>query len=214
VVDDFGVKYGKKEDMDHLVKTLGDRYPIKVDLKAEFYLGITIKWDYDKRTAKLSMPDYVKEALLEFQHKGTNKIKFNSPSTYTPPVYGKKQQMAKIDETNPINKKETKLLQQVCGKFFHHARAVDTTILHALNDLATQTTKGTGKAMEEALTHFLNYCATHPDAELIFRASDMVLLHNHLDAAYLVASEARSRAGGFTYMGNHKGQPQIINGAI
>jgi hypothetical protein len=46
VVDDFGVKYEKKEDMDHLVETLGDRFPIKVDLKAEFYLCITIKWDY------------------------------------------------------------------------------------------------------------------------------------------------------------------------
>jgi hypothetical protein len=63
VVYDFGVKYEKKEDMDHLVKTLGDRYPIKVDLKAEFYLGITIKWDYNNRTAKLSMSGYVKEAL-------------------------------------------------------------------------------------------------------------------------------------------------------
>jgi hypothetical protein len=47
VVDAFGVKYERKEDMDHLVKTLGDRYPIKVDLTAEFYLGITIKWDYE-----------------------------------------------------------------------------------------------------------------------------------------------------------------------
>jgi hypothetical protein len=108
VVDDFGVKYGKKEDMDHLVKTLGDRYPIKVDLKAEFYLGITIKWDYNNKTVKLSMPGYVKEALLQFQHEGTNEIKFNSPSPYTPPMYGKKQQMAKIDETNPINKKSNK----------------------------------------------------------------------------------------------------------
>jgi hypothetical protein len=61
VVDDFGVKYKKKEDMDHLVRTLGDRYAIKVDLKAEFYLGITIKWDYENRTAKLSMPGYVKK---------------------------------------------------------------------------------------------------------------------------------------------------------
>jgi hypothetical protein len=83
VVDDFGVKYENKEDMDHLVKTLGDRYPIKVGLKAEFYLGITIKWDYENRTAKLSMPGYVKEALLEFQHEGTNEVKFNSPSPYT-----------------------------------------------------------------------------------------------------------------------------------
>jgi hypothetical protein len=41
-----------------------------------------------------------------------------------------------------------------------------------------------------------------------------MVLHNHSDAAYLVASEARSRAGGFTYMGNHQGRPQIINGAI
>jgi hypothetical protein len=48
-------------------------------------------------------------------------------------------------------------------------------MLHALNDLATQTTKGTEKSME-ALTHFLNYCANYPDAELLFRASNTVLI--------------------------------------
>jgi hypothetical protein len=42
VVDDFGVKYRNKEDMDHLVETIGNRYPIKVDWKAEYYLGNTI----------------------------------------------------------------------------------------------------------------------------------------------------------------------------
>ena len=62
--------------------------------------------------------------------------------------------MAKVDETNPMNKKETKLLQQVCGNVLYYARAVDTTMLHALNDLATQTTKGTEKTME-ALVPFL-----------------------------------------------------------
>jgi hypothetical protein len=120
--------------------------------------------------------------------------------------------MTKLDETNPINKKETKILQKVCGKFLYYARAIDTTMLHALNRLATQTTKGTEKTMQ-ALTHFLNYCSSHLDAEIIYRASDIVL-HNHSDAAYLVASEARSRADGFTYMGNHQGRPQIINGGI
>jgi hypothetical protein len=63
VVDDFGIKYVNKEDMDHLVATVEKRYPIKVDWKAEYYLGITIKWDYVNRTATLSMPGYVKEAL-------------------------------------------------------------------------------------------------------------------------------------------------------
>jgi hypothetical protein len=79
VVDDFGVKYEKKKDMDHLVKTLGDRYPIKFDLKAEFYLGITIKWDYENRTAKLSMPGYVKEALF-WSSNMKAQMKSNSPS--------------------------------------------------------------------------------------------------------------------------------------
>jgi hypothetical protein len=31
VVDDFGVKYVNKEDMDHLISTIGNRYPIKVE---------------------------------------------------------------------------------------------------------------------------------------------------------------------------------------
>jgi hypothetical protein len=43
VVDDFGVKYVNKENMDHLVATIEKRYPIKIDWKAEYNLGITIK---------------------------------------------------------------------------------------------------------------------------------------------------------------------------
>ena len=34
------------------------------------------------------------------------------------------------------------------------------------------------------------------------------------DAAYLVASKARSRTAGFIYMGNHEENQQIINGPI
>ena len=47
----------------------------------------------------------------------------------------------------------------MCGKFLCYARAVDTTMLYALNDyLATQITKGTEKTMEALTTHILNYC--------------------------------------------------------
>ena len=31
VVDDFGVWYTKREDAEHLLKTLQDRYPVKID---------------------------------------------------------------------------------------------------------------------------------------------------------------------------------------
>jgi hypothetical protein len=53
------------------------------------------------------------------------------------------------------------------------------------------------------MTHFLNYCATHPDAIIRYRKSDMQL-HIHSDALYLSAPEARSRAGGRHYLGNNK----------
>ena len=210
VVDDFGVKYTKKEDAEHLVATLKKRYPIKTVWEPDYYLGITLEFDYVLRTCKMSMPGYVLEALLYFQH--TNDNNTYGPSPYTAPVYGRKTQMARIDDTDPMNQKQIKLLQRVCGKFLYYARAVDCTMLHALNDLATRTHNGTQETMT-ALTHFLNYCATNPDSVVTHRASDMIL-HNHSDAAYLVASEARSRAGGFTYLGNNKNNMQIINGSI
>ena len=85
-------------------------------------------------------------------------------------------------------------------------------MLHALNDLATRVKDGTQKTVE-ALNHFLDYCATHPEAVVLYQASDMIL-HNHSDAAYLVATGARSRASEYTYLGNNPTNTQITNGLI
>ena len=41
-----------------------------------------------------------------------------------------------------------------------------------------------------------------------------MVLHNHSDATYLVAIKAKSRAGGYTYLGNNENNKQIINGPI
>ena len=62
------------------------------------------------------------------------------------------------------------------------------------------------------MLHFLNYCATHPDATVRFSASDMIL-KIHSDASYLTESHARSRVGGYFYMGN-KDNSKLNNGAI
>ena len=210
VVDDFGVKYTRKEDAEHLEKILRNHYPMKSDWTGEYYLGMTLKWDYVERTVKLSMPGYVREALLQFQHTKTKNV--YAPSPYTKPIYGKKQQMAPVDDTPPLDKKQQLLLQQICGKFLYYARAVDNTMMHALNDLATRITTGTQKT-NDALKTFLDYCATYPDAVIMYRASDMILLCDS-DAAYLVAPKARSRAGGYIYLGNRTGKPQIINAPI
>ena len=80
----------------------------------------------------------------------------------------------------------------MCGTFLYYTRAVDYTMLHALNDLATRVNDGTQKTVK-ALNHFLNHCATHPEATVLYRVSNMIL-HNHCDAANLVVTGVRSRA--------------------
>ena len=85
-------------------------------------------------------------------------------------------------------------------------------MLHVLNDLATQVNKCTQETAK-ALTHFLNYCAASPNSKVLYCASDMIL-YNHSDASFLVASRARSRAGGYTYFGNKSTNKEIINGPI
>ena len=156
------------------------------------------------------MPGYVKQALIKFHYEFSKTT--HLPLPFKALVYGQKIQMVTIDKTNAMTTVQEKLLQQVCGTFLYYARAVDCTMLHALNDLATRVKDGTQKTVE-ALNHFLDYCVTHPEVTVKYRVSDM-MLHNHSDAAYLVATGARSRATGYTYLGNDTNNKQIINGPI
>ena len=126
VVDDFGMRYKKREDAEHLLTTIQGRYPIKSGWDQTLYLGVILDFDYEKRACKMSMPGYVKQALIKFHHELSKTT--HSPSPFNAPVYGRKIQMATIDKTNPMTTIQTKLLQQVCGTFLYYARAVDCTI--------------------------------------------------------------------------------------
>ena len=85
-------------------------------------------------------------------------------------------------------------------------------MLYALNNLATRVNDGTQQTVK-AIKHFLDYCATNPEATVLYQASDMIL-QNHSDAAYLVVTEARSRAGEYTLFRNKDEKPKINNGPI
>eukprot|EP00536_Pseudo-nitzschia_multiseries_P009491 jgi/Psemu1/23324/gm1.23324_g len=86
--------------------------------------------------------------------------------------------------------------------------AINNTMLQALNGIASA--KDT-KATHEAPMYFLNYAANHPNGSIVYRASEMVLQMDS-DATYLVSHGARSRAGGYHYLGD-KGD-KMINGPI
>ena len=83
-------------------------------------------------------------------------------------------------------------------------------MLHALNNIATSTIKGTERTLT-ATNHFLKYAACNPSAAIKFKASDMKLAI-HSDAAYLVAPKARSQAAGYHFLGNKDGN--LHNGPI
>ena len=73
-------------------------------------------------------------------------------------------------------------------------------MLVALGELATKQIIGVAtKKVAEDITHFFNYCATHPNAQIKYHASEMVL-HVDSDASYLSVSKARSRVGGHHYL--------------
>lgn len=59
VVNDFGVKYVGKEHADHLVQCISEKYKLVEDYTGDLYCGITLKWNYQKRTLDISMPGYV-----------------------------------------------------------------------------------------------------------------------------------------------------------
>ena len=75
--------------------------------------------------------------------------------------------MATIDNTDSMIPVQTKRLQQVCRMISYSVRTVDCTMLHVLNDLATRVKDGTQKTVK-ALNHFLDYCATNPEATVLY----------------------------------------------
>ena len=77
---------------------------------------------------------------------------------------------------------------------------LDMMILGNCNDLGLQQTKSTMNTLNLALW-LLDYMATYPNPSITFKASDMVLWISS-DSSYLSVPNARSRVGGFHFLGN------------
>ena len=210
VVDDFGVKYVGKEHAEHLLTTINNDYTCKADWDGRRYLGLTLDWDYERREVHLSMPGYVHEALQRFNHTMPKKPQ-HQPHKHVVPTYGQTIQYAQVDDSPSIDKASKTFIQQVSGTFLYYARAVDPTMLVTLSALASAQANPTEETMEKCKT-FLNYAATHPDAIVTYRASNMIL-SIHSDASYLTEPQARSRVGGHYVMSKDVPIPPN-NGAV
>ena len=212
VVDDFGVKFMRREeDAVHLIETLQKLYEIKVDWSGQKYLGFNIKFSEDRKHVFLDMPEAMPKVHQRFHARIPQNRGAASPAVYTPPAYGKHSQMTEIDESAPATQAEVKELQEIVGCIMFYARAVDGTMLPAVNHIASEMKDATQGVMAMA-DRLLAYTVEYPNNALVLTACDMIL-HVQTDASYLSRSGARSVVGGLEYLGN-RDQPTQINGAV
>lgn len=135
-VDDFGVKFYSQADADHLINALCQHYKISIDWNGENYCGLTFDWNYAEGYVDISMPNYIKKVLHKYNHP-TPQQPVYAPHKHTPPTFGATRQYVKEDDTSPaLNSKDTKFIQGVIGSLLYYSRAIDSTMLTAINEIS------------------------------------------------------------------------------
>ena len=196
-VDNFGIKYYNCDDIAHLENTSKPQYTAKIDWEGKKFLGFTLDWNYDDGHVTLSMPNYMPHALKKLQYK-KNVFPQYSPHEYHAINWTKKgdTQYARQEDDSPfLSPKETLYVQSVVGTFLYYARAIDSTMLPALNQIGAQKLQPTQK-IKEKIQQLLDYANTYQDTSLRFYASKMQLTVVS-DASFLVLPKARSRMAGY-----------------
>ena len=144
----------------------------------------------------------LKKALKKYNHPPPIRPQY-SPHRWNRPIYGIKTQMATQEPKTTLLDKDGKTrIQSIVGTFLFYGRAVEPTVLTALNDMATMQSKPTINTFKQS-TMLLDYLATYPNAKLRFYAGNMQL-HIESDAVYLVLPGAKSRVAGYFICIHHQ----------
>ena len=82
----------RKKDAEHLLGILQRDYDLTSDWESNRYIELTLDWDYQNKQVHLSMPGYIKDALIEFKHPPPKENK-------TPRIHTLRQSMAPRSNT-------------------------------------------------------------------------------------------------------------------
>ena len=107
LVDDFGIKYVRKQHADHLLCILKEFYKVEEDWNGELYCGITIDWHYDEGYVNISMPNYVHKQLVKYKWAKPKRPQF-CPFKPNPIRYGKQSDRVDDDPESPLLDKKGK----------------------------------------------------------------------------------------------------------
>eukprot|EP00804_Cyclotella_cryptica_P029516 CCRYP_011300-RG/>CCRYP_011300-RG protein AED:0.04 eAED:0.04 QI:0/-1/0/1/-1/1/1/0/346 len=206
IVDDFGIQYSDRRHAEHLLQALQQHYTVTTDWTGTKFAGIDIKWDYNKRTCRLTMDTYISALLLKYDHPRPRKPQ-HAPHKHCKIIYGAKEQLLPDNDTSPpLDAAGIKCIQGIVGSLLYYARAMDNKLLVALSTISSQQTAATQNTAE-AVHQLLDYVATYPNDGITYRASSMVLAA-HSDASYLTEPGSRSRAGAHIFLSEDDPVPQ------
>jgi hypothetical protein len=198
IVDDFGIQYSDRRHAEHLLQALQQHYTVTTDWTGTKFAGIDIKWDYNKRTCRLTMDTYISALLLKYDHPRPRKPQ-HAPHKHREIIYGAKEHLLPDDDTSPpLDTAGIKRIQGIVGSLLYYARAVDNKLLVALSTISSQQTAATQNTAA-AVHQLLDYVATYPNDGITYRASSMILAA-HSDASYLTEPGSRSRAGAHIFL--------------
>jgi hypothetical protein len=143
VVNNFGVKYVRKEHVNHLIWCIKQKYELTKDWTGNLYCGTKLNWDYNARTLDISMPGYIKKLLLQYKHRMLSKLQ-HCPYAAAPKQYrAKAQAPLPVDILPKLSPDKIKEIQRIIGSILYYARAVNITVLMALSSIAIKQSKGT-----------------------------------------------------------------------
>eukprot|EP00536_Pseudo-nitzschia_multiseries_P010168 jgi/Psemu1/25220/gm1.25220_g len=177
-------------------------------LRRQIHIGLPIQGRLLGGEAVSSMDGYTEQALKEFECEHPKQVKKEPLRHLQPAKYRERIQYAPMEDQTALIGTEMKFIQKVVGKFLFYAHAIDNTMFHALNDIASAKDR---KTTHKATMYFLNYAANHPNGSIVYRASEMILRADS-DVVYLVSHGMRSRAGGYHYLRDKDGK--MFNGPI
>ena len=199
-VEDFGIQYFSNEDIDHLIRSLEKKYTITKDFIGKKICGLDLQWNYTNGWVDISMDNFVTKTLTKLHFEKEPRKQF-APHKWITPIYGHNQQFAlPPDNTELLDKKDTKYIQQVVGSFLYYSRAIDNTIITALSEIVLMQAKPT-EITRQKINMLLQYLTTYPNARIRFYASDMILYVDS-DVTYLITDKGKSRLAGYFYCSN------------
>ena len=212
IVNYFGVQYTSLQNAKHLQAALTEHYEVTTDWTGSKFSGIDLKWDYLKRTCRLTMDGYIHDVRFRFGNQDPKNPQ-HSPLKHREIIYGaKSQQIAdKVDNSPPLDVVGIKKVQGDVGSLLYYARAVNNKLLCTINTIGMKQASGTQNTLGEC-TQVLDYLAHYPNKGITYKASKMVLAA-HSDASYLSETKSRSRAGAHIFLSNNDPIPQS-NGPV